>query len=150
MAINQAVIFTKPLTTYLFRLPPMHCEIEWKRSCWIAVFISACNGVWMDDLVCARDDGSALYCIQQSRRLDTLDTLVMSEAGLARFEERFGASWEDEKAAGRLMTTNQLLAQKGLAITDLLNAWEEQLAAGQTLKVQSGLIIGFMRPLMRM
>ena len=41
------------------------------------------------------------------------------------------------------MTTNQLLAQKGLAITDLLNAWEQQLAAGQTLKVQSGLIIGF-------
>ena len=68
MAINQAVIFTKPLTTYLFRLPPMHCEIEWKRSCWIAVFISRSATVcgW-NDLVCARDNGSALYCIQQSR-----------------------------------------------------------------------------------
>jgi hypothetical protein len=76
-------------------------------------------------------------------RLESLDTLIMSEAGLARFEERFGTSWEDEKVAGRLMTTDQLIEKKGLAITDLWEAWENHLATGQTLKVQSGLIVAF-------
>ena len=96
------------------------------------------------ETLCAHGTMDQHYIVySKAVRLDTLDTLVMSKTGLTRFEERFGASWEDEKATGRLMTTNQLIDQKGLTITDLLNAWEQQLAAGQTLKVQSGLIICF-------
>lgn len=144
MAINQAVIFTKP-THHL----PFSITADALRDRVEAFLLD--RGFYIRLQRCV--DGPTLsaqgtmdqhYIVySKAVRLDTLDTLVMSEAGLARFEERFGASWEDEKAAGRLMTTNQLLAQKGLAITDLLNAWEEQLAAGQTLKVQSGLIIGY-------
>ena len=144
MAINQAVIFTKP-THHL----PFSITADALRDRVEAFLLD--RGFYIRLQRCV--DGPTLsaqgtmdqhYIVySKAVRLDTLDTLVMSEADSLDLEERFGASWEDEKAAGRLMTTNQLMAQKGLAITDLLNAWEEQLAAGQTLKVQSGLIIGF-------
>lgn len=144
MAINQAVIFTKPI----YHLP-FSITHETLRDRVKAFLLD--HGFYIRSERCV--DGNTLYAqgtmdqhyivYSKAVRLDTLDTLIMSKAGLTRFEERFGASWEDEKAAGRLMTTNQLIAQKGLAITDLLNAWEQLLAAGQTLKVQSGLIIGF-------
>ena len=144
MAINQAVIFTKPTFHLPFSISPNALRDR------VEAFLLD-RGFYIRLQRCV--DGATLYAqgtmdhhyivYSKAVRLDTLDTLVMSEAGFARFEEHFGASWEHEKAAGRLMTTNQLIAQKGLAITDLLNAWEEQLAAGKTLKVQSGLIIGF-------
>ena len=144
MAINQAVIFTKPIYHLPFSITHETLRDRVKAFLLDHSFYIRSERCVDGETLCAQGTMDQHYIVySKAVRLDTLDTLVMSETGLARFEERFGASWEDEKVAGRLMTTNQLIAQKGLAITDLLNAWEQQLAADQTLKVQSGLIIGF-------
>lgn len=144
MAINQAVIFTKPIYHLPFSLTADALRDR------VETFLLD-RGFYIRTRHCV--DGQALrsqgtmdqhYIVySKAVRLESLDTLIMSEAGLARFEERFGTSWEDEKVAGRLMTTDQLIENKGLAITDLLEAWEDHLATGQTLKVQSGLIVAF-------
>jgi hypothetical protein len=144
MAINQAVIFTKPIYHLPFSLTADALRDR------VETFLLD-RGFYIRTRHCV--DGQALrsqgtmdqhYIVySKAVRLESLDTLIMSEAGLARFEERFGTSWEDEKVAGRLMTTDQLIEKKGLAITDLLEAWEDHLATGQTLKVQSGLIVAF-------
>ena len=144
MAINQAVIFTKPIYHLPFSITPDALRDRVEAFLLDHGFYIRSERCVDGETLCAHGTMDQHYIVySKAVRLDTLDTLVMSKTGLTRFEERFGASWEDEKAAGRLMTTNHLIAQKGLAITDLLNAWEQQLAAGQTLKVQSGLIIGF-------
>jgi hypothetical protein len=144
MAINQAVIFTKPIYHLPFSLTADALRDR------VETFLLD-RGFYIRTRHCV--DGQTLrsqgtmdqhYIVySKAVRLESLDTLIMSEAGLARFEERFGTSWEDEKVAGRLMTTDQLIEKKGLAITDLLEAWENHLATGQTLKVQSGLIVAF-------
>jgi hypothetical protein len=144
MAINQAVIFTKPIYHLPFSLTADALRDR------VETFLLD-RGFYIRTRHCV--DGQTLrsqgtmdqhYIVySKAVRLESLDTLIMSEAGLARFEERFGTSWEDEKVAGRLMTTDQLIEKKGLAITDLLEAWEDHLATGQTLKVQSGLIVAF-------
>lgn len=144
MAINQAVIFTKPIYHLPFSLTADALRDR------VETFLLD-RGFYIRTRHCV--DGQTLrsqgtmdqhYIVySKAVRLESLDTLIMSDAGLARFEERFGTSWEDEKVAGRLMTTDQLIEKKGLAITDLLEAWEDHLATGQTLKVQSGLIVAF-------
>ena len=144
MAINQAVIFTKPIYHLPFSLTTDALRDRVEEFLLDHGFYIRSERCVNGETLYAQGTMDQHYIVySKAVRLDTLDTLVMTEAGLSRFEERFGASWEDEKEAGRLMTTNQLITHKGLAITDLLKAWEQQLAAGQTLKVQSGLIIGF-------
>ena len=114
MAINQAVIFTKPIYHLPFSITPDALRDRVEAFLLDHGFYIRSERCVDGETLCAHGTMDQHYIVySKAVRLDTLDTLVMSKTGLTRFEERFGASWEDEKAAGRLMTTNHLIAQKG-------------------------------------
>lgn len=146
MSINQAVIFTKPV----YHLPFSISDVDLKNrveSFFIdhGFYIRSKKQVDSDSLKSNQTMDQHYIVYSKAVRLETLDTLIMSNAGLIRFKERFGKSWEEEKRSGRLMTTKDLMNNKNLSTKDILESWEAELAAGKTLKVQSGLLVAFVK-----
>ncbi|MAI20401.1 MAG: hypothetical protein CMF28_04125 [Kiritimatiellaceae bacterium] len=144
MAINQAVIFTKPIYHLSHALTPdaLYEQVEsflterrfYVRThrCVTGVELAA-GGIM--------DQHYVVY--SKAVRVAALEDLQVSDEAKERFGNRFETTWHDEVAQGRLMSTDQLMKQRSLSATSVLDEWEKNLAAGKAFKVQAGLIVTF-------
>jgi hypothetical protein len=145
MSINQAVIFTKPV-------PYLGIELTPKRLDELAQEFFKLKGFkFILSKKVTGPELAARNVIQQHYRMyskaacaESVDDLNVSDDGKAAFEKAFGKSWDDEAAAGRLITTADLLESKGIDVHQLFDLWNGLFASGKTAKVQDGLIMGYL------
>lgn len=144
MAINQAVIFTKPVYHLSHGLSPdalyerVDAFLQERRF-----YVRTHRSVTGADLQAGGIMDQHYVVYSKAVRAGSLDEIQVGDAAKERFKERFGAGWDDEIAQGRLMSTDQLIAERSLTTAVVLDEWEKNLAGGKTFKVQAGLIATF-------
>lgn len=67
----------------------------------------------------------------------------MTDDGKIRFEEAYGQRWDDEVAAGRILSNPDLLRTKGISAHELYLRWNALFGARKTEKIQDGVIVAW-------
>jgi hypothetical protein len=145
MAVNQAVIFTKPLHHLDIELTPAKLDVLartfFKGKGFDFIYSRQVTGPEL----AAREVIRQHYLMYSSAACS--DVLDLTEAGKSRFKEAFGQTWDTEVAAGRIMPTGKLLESKSISVHQLFNRWNGLYGAGKTVKVEDGVIMGFLEDL---
>ncbi|WP_372847388.1 hypothetical protein [Pontiella sp.] len=145
MPVNQAVLFTKPIHHLETDLSP-------EKLCKSVRDYFGHQGFSfvLDRMVSgpelARRDVIRRHYLMYSKAA-CAETLDISEAGKDRFEEAFGKSWLAEATEGRILPTAKLLETTGIGVKQLFNRWNGLCLAGETVKIEDGLIMGYLKDL---
>ncbi len=134
MAVNQAVVFTKPLHPLGIPLTPEQLGEE-TRTELEARGLQVVSSRRVTGPELAQREAIRHHYLMYSRASYGLFTL--SDAGRIRFAETFGRDWNAEVQAGRIMGNPQLMASKGIDASALFTLW----SAATVQKIQSGLLM---------
>jgi len=145
METNQAVIFTKPLHHLGIDLTPKQLDQAVRSFFTEKGFGFLLSRPLTGADLAARDAIKEHYLMYS--RAACADTVEITTAGKEKFEAAFGKTWDDEMAAGHIMTTKRLLAEKGLDVHGLFDRWNRQFTARKTAKLQDGMIMAWMNDL---
>ncbi len=145
MSVNQAVIFTKPVHHLGIDLSPARLD-ELARTFFESKGFSfvVSKKVTGPELA-AREVIRKHYLIYSTAV--HADPLAVNVAGKEKFAASFGKTWEDEVAAGRILSTVALLKAKGISVHQLFNHWNRLFAGGKTVKLQDGVIMAYISEL---
>ena len=141
MSVNQAVIFTKPVHHLRADLSPE--ELNQRLCCFFEpkgfrfVISKMVTGA---DLK-ARDVIKQHYLMYSAAAC--AETLCVDAGAQERFEAFFGKTWQGEIDAGRIVPMPRLLERPDVDAHQLFNYWHALFAAGKTVKLQAGWIMGF-------
>ena len=139
-AINQAVVFTKPVHHLDISLTPEELDRQ------MLDYLKARGFRIIDSRAVTGPELAAREVIRQHYLMyskASYGDAAITDKGKARFEEAFGQHWEDEVAAGRIMSNPQLLKTKGISAHDLYLLWNTRFGARKTEKIQDGVIIAW-------
>ncbi|HKL23050.1 MAG TPA: hypothetical protein VJ904_14685, partial [Tichowtungia sp.] len=75
------------------------------------------------------------------------ETIVLDPEAQKRFESFFGRRWHDELETGRIVPMPQLLQRPGVDAPRLFRLWRALYPENKTVKLQAGLIMGFIEEL---
>jgi hypothetical protein len=145
MSVNQAVVFTKPIHHLHIDLPPGKLD-ELVRTFFTAKGFRFVSGRQMTGSELARREVIKQHYLMYSTAA-CAEVVAVSGSGKAKFAEAFRKSWDDEAAAGRIMSTSRLLESRGIDVHQLFNRWDGLFGAGKTAKLQDGMIMGYLEDL---
>lgn len=145
MSVNQSVIFTKPVHHQGIDLDP-------ERLAALARSFFESNGLhFILHRSVTGPELAARTIIKQHYLMYSeaacAEELQVTDAGKAVFEKAFGCRWEDEVAAGRILSTKHLLETAKISTHQLFNRWNGLFGAGKTVKLQDGFIMGWLEDL---
>ena len=141
---NQAVIFTKPVHHLEMDLTPVHLA-ELAKSFFESkgVKVVMSKEVTGNELA-ERDIIKHHYRMySEASRVVVIDDLDISHEGREKFKTAFGRKWDAEIKAKRLLSTTELLKNRNINVYQLFDAWNRLFAGGQTVKLQDGVIMGY-------
>lgn len=145
MSVNQAVLFTKPVHHLGIDLTPSAladlAQDFFEGKGFRIVLKKQVTGPEL----AARDVIRQHYLMYS--KTACAEVLELSDAGRARFEEAFEKSWDEEVACGRILSTAHLLEGKKISVHQLFNRWNNLFAGRKTVKLQDGIIMGFLEDL---
>ncbi|MBC8205984.1 MAG: hypothetical protein ISR85_00135 [Kiritimatiellales bacterium] len=145
MSVNQAVIFTKPVHHLRTDLSPE--ELNQRLRCFFEqkgfqfVVSKKVSGA---DLK-AREVIKEHYLMYSAAAC--AETVRVDAAAKERFEAFFGRTWQSEMDAGRIVPMPRLLSRPGMDAHQLFTIWRNLCAGKQAVKLQAGLIMGFIEEL---
>jgi hypothetical protein len=141
MSVNQAVIFTNPVHHLRAEISPeklnqrLRCFFEPKGFRFIVS-----KKVTGADL--KKHDVIKQHYLMYSAAA-CAETLHVTEDAKNRFEDFFGKTWMAELDAGLIVPMPRLLERTDVNVHQLFSYWRALLAAGKTVKLQAGFIMGF-------
>ncbi len=141
MSINQAVIFTKP--THHLRVDLSPENLDRRLRCFFEpkgfrfVVSKKVTGAELQ----ARDVIRQHYLMYSTA--SCAETVCVSEEAKERFNAFFGATWRDELAGGRIISTPELLKRPDVDVQQLFYDWKELCCRKKTVKLQAGFVMGF-------
>ena len=145
MAINQAVIFTKPVHHLEGELTPEKLD-ELARS-----FFDTHGFSFIYSKTVSGPELAAREVIKQHYLMYSTaacaDQIIVSDAAKVRFQDAFGVSWDSEFSAGKILPTADLLKQRKISVHQLFNRWNGLFGAGKTAELQDGFIMGYLEDL---
>ena len=145
MAVNQAVLFTKPVHHLGVDLTPEKLD-ELARS-----FFEIHNFAFIYSKKVSGPELAARALIKQHYLMYSTaacaDRIEVSDDAKVRFRDAFGLSWDSEFSAGKILSTADLLKQKRISVNQLFNRWNGLFRAGKTAKLQDGFIMGYLEDL---
>lgn len=140
MAINQAVIFTKPLHHMDIDLTAEQLDERARaflaKSDFRIIFSKKVTGPELADREIIRQ-----HYLMYSKA--SYGDIGITDAGRSKFSESSGKEWDAEVKAGRIMGNPQLLDTKGIDAHQLFGLWN----ASSVGKVQAGLLMGWLESL---
>lgn len=145
MSINQAVIFTKPV--HHLQSPLSSGELNQRVLEFFKKkgFRFVCSQTVTGTELKARD------VIKQHYRMYSTaacaETVDLEPAAQKRFESFFGRRWRDELEAGRIVSMPRLLQRPDVDVHRLFALWRALYPENKTVKLQAGLIMGFIEEL---
>ncbi len=147
MSVNQAVLFTKPVHHLRADLSPEELNQRTRR------FFEEKGFRFVVSKKVTGADLKAHEIIKQHYLMYSAaacaEKVQVESVAKERFEAFFGRTWQEEVAAGRIVPMPQLLARSDLDAHQLFNYWRALCANDQTVKLQDGLIMGFIEELNR-
>ena len=148
--VNQAVIFTKPVHHLGLPLTPAELDGQLRTFFLEKGFAIVKSKKTTGSELAARNTIRQHYlmysqasCIGSASELE-----LLPDAG-ERFEEAFGKAWDAEVRAGRIVGNPALMDEKGIDAAALFNHWNSRFAAGETRKIQAGLLMAWIEELDR-
>lgn len=145
MSVNQAVIFTKPVHHLQCPLSPGELNER------VFAFFQEKGFRFIYSQKVTGADLKARDVIKQHYRMYSTaacaETIELEPAAQERFESFFGKKWDDELAAGRIVPVPKLLQRPDLDAQQLLTYWRALYPENKTVKLQTGLIMGFIEEL---
>ena len=145
MSVNQAVIFTKPVHPLRADLSPE--ELNHRLRCFF-------EQKGFQFIVSKKVDGAELKArevIKEHYLMYSVaaraETVRVDAVAKERFEAFFGRTWKGEMDAGRIVPMPHLLSRPGMDAHQLFTIWRNLCANDQVVKLQAGLIMGFIEEL---
>jgi hypothetical protein len=145
MSINQAVIFTKPVHHLGLDLTPEKLDALVREYFEAAGFTFILQREVTGSVLAARDVIKQHYLMYS--QASCADAFEIAAAGREKFSAAFGKSWDEEVAAGRIISTAQLLEGKGIDVHQLFTLWNEEFVNRRTQKLQDGMIMAYLADL---
>jgi len=145
MSVNQAVIFTKPVHHLAIELTPEKLDGLARKFFGARGFFFLLSKSVTGPELAARDVIRQHYLMYSEAAC--ADAFEVSDAAKSKFTETFGKTWDDEVAAGRILSPERLLEEKNISVHQLFNRWNNLFAARKTVKLQDGFIMGYMEDL---
>ncbi len=143
-AINQAVVFTKPIHHLGLSLTPeelaRQAQSFLEKKGFRVVLNKKVTGAELAEREVIRQ-----HYLMYSKA--SYGDAVLTDAGKARFEAAFGKHWDAEVEAGRIVGNPSLIKAKGIDAAQLFLLWNEKFATRQTQKIQDGLIMAWLEEL---
>ncbi|MDH3346212.1 MAG: hypothetical protein OEL75_03410 [Kiritimatiellaceae bacterium] len=141
MSVNQAVIFTKPVHHLGIGLSPE--ELNQRLRCFFEEkgFRFVVRKKLTGPNLRARKIIPQHYLMYSAAAC--AETVQVDASAKERFEAYFGRSWQHEMDAGRIVPMPRLLSRPGIDAHQLYSAWLDLYAREKTVKLQAGLIMGF-------
>lgn len=143
--LNQAVVFTKPVHHLGLSLTPDQLDAELQ-----AFFVEHGFSIVQSRKVTG-PELAAHNTIREHYLMYSWDSCIESAtelelvpAALERFEAAFGKAWDAEVQAGRIVGNPTLMEEKGIDASTLFNHWNTRFAAGETHKIQAGLVMAWL------
>lgn len=141
MSVNQAVIFTKPV--HHLRAPLSVEELNQRLRC----FFEPKGFRFVVSKTVSGKDLKAREVIKQHYLMYSVaacaETVCVDAEAKERFETFFGRTWQSEMDAGRIVPMPELLNRPSMDVHQLFTRWRALCASGGTVKLQAGLIMGF-------
>lgn len=134
MAINQAVIFTKPVHHLNIDLTPEQLDQQ-TRVFFDAKGFKVVFSKWATGAELAEREIIRQHYLMYSKA--SYGKAHVTEEGKAKFSSVFGKDWDAEVDAGRIMGNPELMKVKGIGTRELFDLWNG--AAVQ--KIQAGLLM---------
>ncbi|MCF7847884.1 MAG: hypothetical protein K9M45_03450, partial [Kiritimatiellales bacterium] len=144
-AINQAVVFTKPVHHLGIALTPDELD-QRARSFLESKGFSVVLGKKISGPELAARDTIKQHYLMYSKAACAA-SVEIGERGKEKFAKEFGKVWEDEYAAGRILPTFQLLERRRIDVHQLFGFWIKQFTARKTAKLQDGMIMAWLEEL---
>jgi len=145
MSINQAVIFTKPVHHLRGDLSPEKLNQLTRR------FFEEKGFQFVLSKKVTGADLKAQEIIKQHYLMYSeavcAEKVQVAPVAKKRFEDFFGRKWQDEVDAGRIVPMPRLLERSNVDVYQLFEYWSVLFASGKTVKLQDGLIMGFIEEL---
>ncbi|MDF7822505.1 hypothetical protein P4B35_00660 [Pontiellaceae bacterium B12227] len=145
MAVNQAVIFTKPVHHLELDLTPEKLDelarAFFEQHGFSFVLSREVSGKELAERAVIKQHYliySTAACAEQFN---------ISDEAKARFESAFSKTWEDELNSGKILSTAALLEEKRISVHQLFNRWNGLFGAGKAAKLQDGFIMGYLEDL---
>ena len=145
MSVNQAVVFTKPLHHLGIHLSPEALDERVQSYFNEKGFKIVLKREVSGPELAAREVIKQHYLIYSSAVY--ADPLELTAEGKDRFAAAFGKQWDEEVAAGRVLSTAKLLTEKKMNADGLFVYWNALFTNKQTAKVQDGVIMGYIEEL---
>lgn len=142
--INQAVVFTKPLHHLGLSLTPEQLDRQARKYLEENGFILAQQRKVTGPELAAREVIRQHYLMYSEA---SYGNAAITGRGKEQFEGAFGQRWDDEVAAGRIMSNPKLLVSKGISAHELYLLWNRQFSDRKTEKIQDGVIIAWIAEL---
>ncbi len=143
--MNQAVIFTKPLHHVGIDLTPEELDELTRR------FFESKGFFFVSSRPVTGPELEARQVIRQHYLLYSTaawaDEVRVSDEAKIRFADHFDESWDEELSIGKILPTAELLKRKGIDAHQLFDYWNDIFAAGKTVKLQDGFIMGYIKKL---
>ncbi len=145
MAINQAVVFTKPLHHLGIDLTPEHlgeqvCSFLKKKGFHLCIFRTV-SGMELQE----RGVMDQHYYIYSTAAIAmSMDQVAVSEEGCKLFQAIFGKTWNEEVQSGRILPTAELLSSRRIDSQKLSALWDIEFEAGKAFKLQSGIVLAWL------
>jgi len=144
-AINQAVVFTKPVHHLGISLTPEKLD-ERARSFLKAKGISIVFSKKVTGSELAKRDVIKQHYLMYSKAACS-EFVEITGSGMAKFEAAFGKTWAAEVDAGRILPTTQLLESRNIDVHQLFDLWNDQYMVCGTQKIQDGLVMAWLEEL---
>ncbi len=143
--MNQAVLFTKPLHHVGIDLSPEKLD-ELTRQ-----FFESKGFSFVASRSVTGPELEARQVIRQHYLLYSTaawaDDVTVSDEARIRFAEHFDQNWDEELSTGKILPTTELLNRKGIDAHQLFDYWSGLFAAGKAVKLQDGMIMGYIKEL---
>ena len=142
MAINQAVLFTKPLwhSNICISHQEMDCRTQafFKEKGFYFRTTKCVNAIDLKDKNII-DQHYIVY--SHAVRANSIDEINISFEGNNLFKSLYNKTWSDEILDNRILTTKDLMCLKKLNSSDISNLWNEN--NNPIHKIQSGLLVKY-------
>ncbi len=144
-AINQAVVFTKPVHHLGISLTPEELD-ERTRSFLKSKGLSIVFSKKVTGSELAERDVIKQHYLMYSQAA-CAESVEITESGRAMFVAAFGKPWGTEVDAGRILPTARLLESRNINVHQLFGLWNDQYQARGTHKIQDGLVMAWLEEL---
>ncbi|MBI9020755.1 MAG: hypothetical protein JEZ10_05820 [Verrucomicrobia bacterium] len=144
-AVNQAVVFTKPVHHLGISLTPEELD-ERARSFLEAKGLTIVFSRKITGSELARRNVIKQHYLMYSKAA-CAEAVEITESGMAKFEAAFGRKWRAEVDAGRILPTSRLLESRRIDVHQLFDLWNDQYMVRGTQKIQTGLVMAWLEEL---